>query len=94
MTTDDSKKYWQLREDAANNLPNADIYLRNIALTVDGSLCLGMTHNVTWGYYTARYIQRGGLRKAVNLQWDLSGKSADGFSDLDMNTVSRGMNRI
>lgn len=87
--------YDQLKADAKAGKPNKHLLLNNLALTMAGDLCIGMTHNKTWSYYSCTYTQAGGVRDfAGSRSWSLSGVSNDGFSDLDLSTVSLGVRII
>ena len=92
--TPDQKKYYGLRRKiaAGQTLLNQDI--KNLALTVDGHLCVGMTLNRTWGHYGSWAIETNGVREIRREEWDLNGRSLTGFSDLDMTTISKGVNTV
>ncbi|WP_227430433.1 hypothetical protein [Psychrobacter sp. I-STPA6b] len=67
---------------------------KNMAVTKDGQLCIGMTLNKTWSHYSATYTQKDGVRSFESREWDLQGKSLDGFADLNMATVNKGVYTI
>ena len=88
-------KYAARQQAVKAGKPNAAIYFKNVAVTMAGDLCIGMTHNKTWSYYSCTYTQAGGVRDfAGSRSWSLSGVSNDGFSDLDLSTVSLGVRII
>lgn len=64
---------------------------QNMAVTKDGELCIGMTHNNTWGHYSCTYLERGGQRLNEPSKWDLQGRSLDGGSDLYISTIQSGI---
>lgn len=67
----------------------------NAARTTTGEVCTCMTHNKTWGKYSATYVQTNGVRELACREWDLKGVSlSPDLPDLDMRTVSTGMRVI
>lgn len=89
------QKYWlKMRDDAEAAKPNAAIMFKNLATTVDGHLCIGMTLHKTRGYYSATYTKIDGVQSYDNQEWDLVGNSLTGFSDLDMTTINSGVRVI
>jgi len=68
---------------------------KNSALTVDGVLCIGMTHNMQRGYLGCTYTQLNGVRDFGGARrWALNGVSTDGLSDLDLSTVQVGVHTV
>lgn len=74
---------------------NAQIYFNSIALTEDGELCLGMTHDTQHKHYSCTYMEMDGVRDFGGCRrWDLQGGSIDGLSDLRLDTVQVGIRKI
>ncbi|WPJ30546.1 hypothetical protein [Pseudoalteromonas phage vB_PalP_Y7] len=68
---------------------------KNSALTVDGELCIGMTHNKSVGYYACTYTELNGVRDfGGSRRWSLKGEAEDGGSDLLIDTVQLGIHTI
>lgn len=68
---------------------------KNSALTVDGELCIGMTHNKSVGYYACTYTELNGVRDfGGSRRWSLKGEAEDGGSDLQVDTVQLGIHTI
>lgn len=93
--TIEQKEWLKMRDDAKANKLNSIASFNNMALTVDGYLCIGMTHNKTWSKYSCTYTQIDGVRDFGGAyDWDLYGNSLDGFSDLDLSTIQVGVRVI
>jgi len=85
------KKWLELREAARASKPNAWAYFKNIALTVDGMLCVGMSYSAEWRRYSCTYLlgEDGKINtEGDSRRWDCEGGSLDGGSDLNLETVS------
>lgn len=93
--TIDQTQWLKMRDDAKAGKPNAAIRFNNSALTVDGQLCIGMTHNIKLKRYSCTYLQTGGIRDFGGARsWDLEGGSLDELSDLNLKTVQDGVRTI
>ena len=69
-------------------------FTKNIAYTTDGTRCISMTKNKTWGYYSCLYVEIDGQRYVSSRKWDMQGNSLDGRSNLDLATVDIGVYTI
>ncbi len=88
-------EYERYRAAASANKSNAHSYFNNMALTVAGELCIGMTHCKTNGYYACTYTGIADERDfSDSRRWTLQGHSMDGLSDLDLSTVQTGIRTI
>lgn len=68
---------------------------KNSALNEAGELCIGMTHNVSVGYYGCTYTELNGVRDFSGARrWNLKGESTDGHSNLLLDTVQQGVHTI
>lgn len=68
---------------------------KNSALTIEGELCIGMTHNKSVGYLACTYTQLNGVRDfGGSRRWSLNGEAEDGGSDLQVDTVQLGIHTI
>lgn len=74
--------------------PNAYVYFKNIAVTMDGDLCVGMTKNTQGGYFSCSAIVRDGVRANDPLRWDFQGGSFDGLSDLNVRSVHQDVRTV
>ena len=61
-----------------------------------GELVIGLTKNTKFWHYSARYLERDGEQRLTGqvLQWDMEGKSTTGHSDLNMETIHKGVRTI
>lgn len=89
--TQDQKKWVRLKGYFESNQFHKCMGFQNMAVTKDGQLCIGMTHNKTWGYYSSSYMEKDGERLNDPRKWDLQGRSLDGGSDLYMSTIQSGI---
>ena len=95
MADFEQDQFQKMKQDAKDCKPNAATRFRNMALTVDGHLCIGMTHNKQWRKYSCTYTQVDGVRDFGGAHdWDLYGNSLDGYSDLDLSTIQDGVHVI
>lgn len=87
---------WQDRKSALKaGKPNAYVYFKNIAVTIDDDLCLGMSYNIALQRYSCSAIKSNGVRANDPHRWDKYGVSLDGLSDLNMDTIYHdGISRI
>lgn len=94
--TIDEEHFEKTRIDAANNKNNAQMSFNNMALTVDGVLCIGMTHDKGNRHYSCTYTESGGVRNfAGSHRWDLQGNSLDNeVGQLDLGTIQQGIRVI
>lgn len=84
--------YERRKKNAANNKHNGHVYFNNVALTVSGDLCVGMTHSKTNHCYSCTYTGCASERDfSDSRRWDLQGHSVDGLSDLDLSTIQVGI---
>lgn len=68
---------------------------KNSALNEAGELCIGMTHNKSFGYYACTYTELNGVRDfGGSRRWSLNGEAEDGGSDLLIDTVQLGIHTI
>lgn len=68
---------------------------KNSALTIEGELCIGMTHNKSVGYLACTYTQLNGVRDfGGSRRWNLQGEATDAGSDLLIETVQLGIHTI
>lgn len=85
-------EYDRRKKNADDNKHNGHAYFNNIALTVAGELCVGMTHSKTNFYYSCTYTGKASERNfGDSRRWNLQGRSLDGLSDLDMTTLQAGI---
>ena len=93
--TVDQTQWLKMRDDAKAGKTNAAIRFNNSALTVDGQLCIGMTHNIKLRRYSCTYLQTDGVRDFGGAcSWDSEGGSMDGLSDLNLKTIQDGVRTI
>lgn len=93
--TIDEEKWIKHMIAAEANKPNAHLYFKNMAVTVDGELCIGMTHDTQHNRYSCTYMEVGGVRDFGGCRrWDIHGGSLDGLSDLRLDTVQQGIRKI
>lgn len=76
--------------------PNAYTYFKNVALTIDGVLCLGMTYSFERQCYSCTYTETDGVRDfGGSHRWDKEGVSLDSIiSDLDLESVNDGVRTV
>lgn len=96
MTTHstEQKEWLQVRNDAKAAKGNAAMRLNNMALTIDGEMCIGMSYSNEWRRYSCSYMQIDGKRINEPSRWDSQGISLEGRSDLNMGTVQDGVRKI
>jgi|GEM_PF-6620610 len=86
------QKEWLKRRDAARaNKPNAWAYFKNIALTVDGVLCVGMSYNHDLQRYSCTYLigEDGKIdTEGDSHRWDAEGGALTDCADLNLGSVS------
>ena len=87
-------RWLKMRKAYRANQYNRCYGFQNLAMDMDGQLCIGMTHNQTWGYYSASYIESGGERLSTPKQWDMGGMSLDKTADLNMKTIHKGVRTV
>lgn len=92
--TKGEKEYDRLRLAVKAGKPNAYAYFVNVAVTMDGDLCVGMTKNTQGGYFSCSAIVRDGVRTNDPLRWDFQGGSFDGLSDLNVRSVHQDVRKI
>ena len=93
--TIDQTQWLKMRDDAKAGRPNAASRFNNSALTLDGQLCIGMTHNVKLMRYSCTYLQTDGIRDfGGSYSWDSEGGSLDGLSDLNLKTIQDGIRAL
>ncbi len=91
-----AQKEWLKRRGAvAAGKPNAIACFKNIALTVDGVLCLGMSYSAEHRRYSCTYTETDGVRDFGGSHlWDCEGGSLDcAVSDLNMKTIHESVRR-
>ncbi len=67
--------------------PLAHQFFKNIAVTEDGALLIGMSYSIEWKQYSCSAIETDGIRVNDPLRWDKYGGSLDGGSDLNLPSV-------
>lgn len=88
-------EYDRCKEAASKHKTNAQLSFNNMALTLAGELCVGMTHSKTNSYYSCTYTGIPSERRFDDCRkWNLKGDSLDGLSDLDMTTIQTGIRTI
>lgn len=89
-------EYAKRKADVKAGKPNAGIYFKNIAVTVDGILCIGMTYSFERKCYSCTYTEIDGVRDfGGSHRWDKEGGSLDGsISNLNLASVSDGVRKI
>ncbi len=93
--TIDQTQWLKMRDDAKAGRPNAASRFNNSALTLDGQLCIGMTHHIKLNRYSCTYLQTDGIRDfGGSYSWDSEGGSLDGLSDLNLKTIQDGIRAI
>ena len=89
------QKEWLKRRTAARqNEPNAHAYFNNIALTVDGVLCVGMSYSRDWRYFGCTYTMNddGSInRETGSHRWDIEGGALTDCADLNLKSISDGI---
>lgn len=92
--TIEQQRWLDMRAAAEANKPNAATMFNNLALTMDGELCIGMTHDTARKTYSCSYIERDGVRYMTSRKWQEDGSSVDGDSDLNLKTIQVGVRAI
>lgn len=89
-------EYVKRKADVKAGKPNADLFFRNIAVTVDGVLCIGMTYIFERENYTCTYTESDGVRDfGGSHRWDKNGISLDdSISDLNLDSINDGVRKI
>lgn len=67
--------------------PNAHQLFKNLALTEDGDLLIGMSYSIEWERYSCSAVEVEGVRTNDTWRWDRHGGSLDGGSDLNLASV-------
>lgn len=90
------QKYLARQQAVKAGKPNAIAYFKNVALTVDGALCLGMSYSVEHRRYSCTYTETDSVRDFGGSHcWDVEGGSLDcAVSDLNMKTIHESVRKI
>lgn len=93
--TIEQKRWLKLREAyRENDFKNCHGF-QNLALTVDGSMAVGLTKNNVQRYYSCTYLDTNGVRDfGGGLRWDFEGGCLDNGADLNLKTVHESVNKI
>ena len=93
--TAEQTQWLKMRDDAKASKPNAAMRFQNMALTTDGQLCIGMTHDIKLRRYSCTHLQTDGVRDFSGAcSWDNEGGSLDGLSDLNIATIQDGVRTV
>ena len=91
----DQQKWLDMREYERQGKSHLCQAFKNCAVTMAGELVIGLTKSTKFWHYSARYLERDGKRLTGQvLQWDMEGKSTTGHSDLNMETIHKGVRVI
>lgn len=93
--TPEQKRWLAMREKIRSG-DDADYYVfRNLALNMNGDMCIGMSYSVEWQRYSCTHTDRNGVRDfGGSYRWDKNGISLDGDIDLNMKTVQQGIRKV
>lgn len=80
-------KYAARQQAVKAGKPNAHQFFKNLAVTEDGALLIGMSYSIEWKRYSCSAIETDGTRVNDPLQWDQYGGSLDGGIDLNLASV-------
>lgn len=85
--TVDQKKWLDRQAAVKAGKPLAHQSFKNLAVTEDGDLLIGMSYSIEWKQYSCSAIETDGIRVNDPLRWDKYGGSLDGGSDLNLASV-------
>ena len=85
--TQGEAKYAACKQAVKASKPNAHQFFKNLAVTEEGALLIGMSYSIEWKRYSCSAIETDGMRVNDPLQWDEFGGSLDGGSDLNLASV-------